>query len=437
MRSEPVDRDLGHRESRARLRGKLPVRRSITSSVRDVIPMQYSSEADALRTRAPSRVLLVSILCASCGARVAIPEAVDVTNDNGSELMEASVDVADAIDMIALPDVQVIPCDGGHACADGIPACRTGHVRCGSIGPECAVTGMASAGTACVGGACNASGDCVQSGAQFGCISADTPGCGTVAVTAGTEAVGEPLSFQGHPVMPAITTSPFVLDAYEVTVARFRAYWDAGHPAPGDVITYRGGRTVPWLGPVREPGTGLYCTWSPREGTHEEQPLNCVDYWTAQAFCVWDGGRLPTEAEWEYAARGRTLPGIPTPRTYPWGNEEATPDCDRARWNDTRCPGDDGLRTRRVGSFAPSGGLYDLAGNVWEWTADNFLPYSYTRCWGPSPQVDPLCVTVPTQFRVVRGGSWHGVDDIYLSSASRVAITPDYRDFSGGMRCAR
>lgn len=389
--------------------------------------MPFADDADPALHSAVPRVLLAALLCSACGARIANPDSIDATNETGSD----SGVVDDAADVA--PDVLEMDCEAGEACTDGIPACRTGVISCG----VCTVAGVAAAGVACGGGLCNASGDCVPAGTQMGCVSPDVPGCGLVAVTAGTESVGEPLSFQGHPVMPAITTGPFALDAYEVTVARFRAFWRAGHPEPGSTIAYRGGRVVPWLGPVREPGTGLDCTWTPTAASREEQPINCVDYWTAQAFCVWDGARLPTEAEWEYAARGRTLAGDPTPRTYPWGNQTPTRNCDRARWNDIGCPGDDGVQTRRVGSFAPSGGLFDLAGNVWEWTADNFVPYSDTRCWGPSPQVDPLCLTVPTEFRVVRGGSWHGVDGIYLRASSRVAITPEYSDFSGGMRCAR
>jgi len=159
--------------------------------------------------------------------------------------------------------------------------------------------------------------------------------------------------------------------------------------------------------------------------------MNGIDWWLSQEFCVWDGGRLPTEAEWEYAARGRTVSGLSTPRAYPWGDAAPSAACDRAHWNN--CAGTDGGRTRRVGGFAATGDLFDLAGSVWEWTADNYGSYPSCRL----STTNPLCNNSATGNRVFRGGSWISTDVANLRSASRVNRPPANRDYLIGFRCAR
>lgn len=244
-------------------------------------------------------------------------------------------------------------------------------------------------------------------------------------------------ALQAAPEQPGMTVGGFALDAHEVTVARFRRFWSAGHPIPTSPIGYPGG-SIAWTGSVAAPTAGdARYNWDPAAG-REFHPINGVDWWTALAFCAWDGGRLPTEAEWEYAARGRTTGGLMVPRVYPWGN--ATPvggpstTCDRAQWN--LCPGEDGAITRRVGSFADSDRIYDLAGNVWEWMADSYAVYSNATCWNMAHLTDPLCNTSPGGGRTFRSGS---SDDVAaIRSASRYSSgSPTYRSFDLGFRCAR
>ena len=134
---------------------------------------------------------------------------------------------------------------------------------------------------------------------QRSCSVPMTPGCGQVAVPGGTFVLGgDTDAYLDTPAAGTMSVSPFSIDAYEVTVARFRQYWQAGSPPPPtDPIAYPGG-PVPWGGTVSEPQTAAHsgdpdCTWNETVGSYEAHPIDCIDWYTAQAFCVWDGGRCP------------------------------------------------------------------------------------------------------------------------------------------------
>jgi len=348
------------------------------------------------------------------------------------------------------PDASRADVDASDATvADATRADVTTRDSAAADGPASEVAPDGSCGACAFGQTC-VMGTCRAPATQRSCDVA-VAGCGLVEVEGGTFTLGAEecvpgmetptCGYNASPPRAGVAVGAFALDAYEVTVARFNAFWDerarvldALRATP---IAYPGGQSIAWgdgayAEPVRR---DALCNWlpstDPAVAARAAHPMNCVDAWTAQAFCVWDGGRLPTEAEWAYAAVGRAVDGLTPGRVFPWGDTPPSASCDRAHWHD--CAGEDGGGTRRVGGFAGSGGVFDLVGNVREFVADAYDTLG--ACWRSS--VNPLCALGPSGERVHLGGSFRYDGDIEIRPAVRLFSSPNARGAAYGFRCAR
>ena len=241
------------------------------------------------------------------------------------------------------------------------------------------------------------------------------------------------------------TVSDFRLDTYEITVGRFRkfgaAYSQSMIPTgagkdPNDPIDP--GWNTAWNAILPADANGLiacdatYQTWTGSAGSNENLPMNCIDWYVSFAFCVWDGGRLPTEAEWNYAAAGGN-----EQRQYPWGATVPTANADLAVYscyfNSTGvCTGVTNIAP--VGSVTAGNGKWgqsDLAGNVYEWTLDSFAsPYTQIPC-------SNCANTSVASNRVLRGGSYSTNGSSLLTSSRSSYYGPANNYSDVGARCAR
>jgi formylglycine-generating enzyme required for sulfatase activity len=202
--------------------------------------------------------------------------------------------------------------------------------------------------------------------------------------------------------------SAYEISRYEITNAQYRAFIEAtNRPTPR--------------------GHNGEDTWADETLNGDTQPVVGVTWFDAQAFAEWIGGSLPTEAQWERAARGTKT------RTYPWGD---TPPKARQHANFARRYN----RPIPVGQF-PKGespdGIADLAGNVWEWCLDEYSPTAYQRN-GKSVSENPLNLRFRDvlRSRVIRGGAWD-VGIAFLRSSLRFKFYPLDSTHTIGFRVVR
>ena len=223
-----------------------------------------------------------------------------------------------------------------------------------------------------------------------------------------------------------VTLPAYYMDRTEVSVASYAACVQAGLCSEANVTTC--GEQSNWGRPGRE-----------------NHPINCIDWTQARTLCASRGARLPTEAEWEFAARGSDG------RPYPWGSE-ATSD-DRANFY-SEAQGQlsvEGYRVRpmslsdrasedrgtsAVDSHAAGAspfGLLNMAGNVWEWVEDRYAPYLGGSV--SNPQGPPA--GTGHEERVVRGGGYSSMNAAGFRTFDRDSTLPNHRGRNLGFRCAR
>lgn len=270
--------------------------------------------------------------------------------------------------------------------------------------------------------------------------------CETLPVEGGSFEQGEPDAFSS-------TVDAFALDKYEVSVARFRNFVNAYDTWLADESPKAGAGAN-----AHVPGSGWQAAWGASlapdaaalkaklacghgndtwaETGNDAMPITCVDWYTAFAFCVWDGGRLPTDAETEYAAVGGSRD-----YRYPWGDTPILTDqldesADYAVYHclaDGVVPGCTAGDLLPVGSKPAGKGHYqqlDMVGSVWEWALDGWQENYPTTAQTNYAKLDA------EKFRTMRGGCWDSTAKL-AHGASRTGLTPTTNYDQVGIRCAR
>jgi formylglycine-generating enzyme required for sulfatase activity/serine/threonine protein kinase len=231
-----------------------------------------------------------------------------------------------------------------------------------------------------------------------------------------------------------VSVDSVCMDLYEVSAKKYKACSDVGkcRRAPSEV-------EWPKITPSERKTYSPLCTGSDPEKL--DHPITCVTWEMADNFCKVNGGRLPTEAEWEFATRG------PDGRIYPWGDDPPTAahlnacDAQCLAWGKAHkvdlkamALGDDGFATTApVGKF-PAGrsrfGPYDVVGNVWEWVADWYGEYKADAAQNPQGPAS-------AERKVIRGGAWNAGVETWLHPSFRYAQVPNAQSYGIGFRCVK
>jgi formylglycine-generating enzyme required for sulfatase activity len=278
---------------------------------------------------------------------------------------------------------------GGSATKDG----GGGTGAAGAAGTG----GAAAAGAAGVGGGSAAAAGSSGNGGAGGAAGA-TSGPAMITIPGGTFKMGSTTGFDDEVPVHDVTVPEFQIDATETTVSQYKQCVMAG------------------VCPSLAENPTEFCTWN--VAGRENDPANCVDWHEATGYCQWAGKRLPSEEEWEYAARGTEG------RPYPWGTTDPTDD--KLCWKRYNPGTKTGEGTCVVDSY-PAGdtplGLKDMAGNVREWTMSRYCPYPDTTC--------------NELRRVTRGGSYATDDKSNVTTTIRRDMIVAQRGSDVGFRCAK
>lgn len=353
------------------------------------------------------------------------------------------------------------------ACVDGActGVCTPGATQCSSNDVEiCGPDGQWGAPWSCATGTCSA-GACTGSTTTGTSCQTSNPGvsnCGTSSESCCTseEVAGSTFSrtYANSGSGPTGEADPAAvsgsrLDKYLVTVGRFRPFvtaWIGGYAPPAGSGKHAhlnggmglsnsasaGGYEPGWAasddGNIAPTDANLACepygtTWTPSAGTQENLPINCANWYEAYAFCIWDGGFLPSEAEWEFAAAGGG--GVNGQREYPWGSTDPGTDNQYAIYADDY--DSDGM-VAPVGTATSGAGLWgqlDLAGEVFEWNLDVLAAYV-------DPCVDCANLTTEPDPHAAHGGNF-GLQAADIEPPVRTGFPQAERDFIIGFRCAR
>jgi formylglycine-generating enzyme required for sulfatase activity len=342
--------------------------------------------------------------------------------DSGSPDNEAGLDKADAgKDSESKPEPcekvgAVRDCDGGK----GSQTCRS--------------TSTANVWGTCFPKQCDAT---AKAEANEACVSAGTFTMGGLDGSNGI--LRQPATLPAHKVT---IRRRFFMDRFEVSVEEFFKWWNSNPrpmPADGQTILVSGlGETLKWTAPTGSlvaPGRDDFIGNS----TKKTSSISCIHFETALAYCLAQGKRLPTEAEWEWAATGQGASNH-----FPWGNDAPDTSCSKAitqdcyQANSAQYPW---VRPSCTVGNTPAG-INNLAGNLAEWTLDAAPPNgcpSSNSCFPAAYEGDPVHIQPGATAFVVRGGSWESNAD-YVRTRSRLPVTNDQNIAtrgSIGFRCVR